>query len=118
MRLNGIELISYSDNLNESTFVLDCSMEKALTLNNEPLWKITSGNETHKVYGSYTVVSVSRDGEYVHVTAVRELEPDVKASIEAINSNISQLESSTQDQQTQIDEIADAIVELAGGLNG
>lgn len=112
MKLNEIELVNYDEQANEVVFVLDGTISDSAALDGETL-TITDGEETVKVFAGYYAMSVGIEGKYVVARFRRALDDSTEAAINALDENVRNMEAGSVDQQSQIDEIAGAIEELA-----
>ncbi|MBQ9785069.1 MAG: hypothetical protein IJW29_06180 [Clostridia bacterium] len=101
MQLNGIELSTYSEKANECTFLLDCSLGAALSLDGQTL-TVTSGERPVAIFSGYSVASVSVQGEYTAMRCVRKLDDATAAAIEGLDANVKNLESRTTDSEAAI----------------
>lgn len=81
MQLNNIPLSTYNPRANEVTFLLQCSLGAALSLDGQTL-TVTSGERTVAIFDGYNVCGVEQAGEHTRMTAVRRLD---EATAEAIN---------------------------------
>lgn len=90
MQLNSIELISYAHQSNEVTFILDCTLGAALSLDGQTL-TVTSGERTVAIYDGYAVCGVEVAGDYVRMTACRKLDEATEAAISGLDANVAAL---------------------------
>lgn len=86
MQLNNIPLSTYSEKANECTFLLDCSLGTALSLDGETL-TVTSGERTVAIFAGYEVCGVETQGEYTRMTACRKLDEATAAAIEGLEAS-------------------------------
>ncbi|MBQ9784298.1 MAG: hypothetical protein IJW29_02235 [Clostridia bacterium] len=107
MQLNNIELSTFSEQGNEVTFLLACSLFDALALDGQTL-TITSQGETYKVFAGYSVMSVGVQGEYTAMRCVRKLDEATEAAIAGLDANVANLGK-------QNDETAAVLAALLGG---
>lgn len=107
MQLNGIELSTYSEQGNEVTFLLACSLFDALALDGQTL-TITSQGEPYKVFAGYSVMSVGVQGEYTSMRCMRKLDEATEAAINGLDANVANLSK-------QNDETAAVLAALLGG---
>ena len=92
MQLNGISLISYDENGNQPTFVLECDLKTALDLDGQTL-TITAGKDEVAVFTGYRVLSVAQVGKYTHLRAMRTLDPDTAGAISDLQSRYEALKA-------------------------
>ena len=90
MQLNEINLISYAEQANQVSFVLECDLATALALDGQTL-TITSNGQPYKVFGGYSVMSVGVQSEYTAMRCVRKLDD---ATAQAITSLEARADSS------------------------
>lgn len=107
MQLNGIELSTYSEKANECTFLLDCSLGAALSLDGQTL-TVTSGERTVAIFDGYSVCGVEVAGEYTRMTAVRKLDEATEAAINGLDATCANLGK-------QNDDTAAVLAALLGG---
>lgn len=107
MQLNGIELSTYSEKANECTFLLDCTLGAALSLDGQTL-TVTSGERTVAIFDGYSVCGVETQGDYTRMTAVRKLDEATAKAIEG-------LEAADAELNKQNDETAAVLAALLGG---
>lgn len=113
MKLNEIELISYSNTANTADFILECDFNTANSLNGQKL-TVTSNDETVAVFGGYNLTSLSiANNGYTHAQFTMALEPDTAQAIEAIKDNQAITHENQKELQTQIDELAGGLIEIA-----
>lgn len=107
MYLNNIELSTFSEQGNEVTFLLACSLLDALALDGQTLTIVADG-EPYKVFAGYSVVSVGVQGEYTAMRCMRKLD-------EATEAAINGLDAATAALGKQNDETAAVLAALLGG---
>lgn len=107
MKLNGIELSTYNPRANEVTFLLDCSLGAALSLDGQTL-TVTSGEKVIAIFSGYAVAGVSIQGEYTRMTAVRKLDEATEAAISGLDAGVKNLTE-------QNDDTAAVLAALLGG---
>ena len=107
MQLNGITLSTYNPKANEVTFLLDCSLGAALSLDGQTL-TVTSGERTVAIFAGYEVCGVEKQGDYVRMTACRKLD-------EATAAAIAGLEAADKEINEQNDDTAAVLAALLGG---
>lgn len=101
MQLNNIPLSTYNPRGNEVTFLLDCTLGAALSLDGQTL-TVTSGERTVAIFAGYSVCGVEAAGDYTRMTAVRKLDEATAAAIEGLDANVAALESRTTDSEAAI----------------
>lgn len=112
MNLNEIELVNYAEQANEVVFVLDSTIQEVAALDGETL-TITDENGVVKVFAGYRAMSIGIEGKNVVARFRRALDDSTNAAINALDENVRNMEADSADKQSQIDEIAGAIEELA-----
>lgn len=101
MQLNGIELSTYNPRANEVTFLLDCTLGAALSLDGQTL-TVTSGERAIEIFAGYSVVGVSAQGEYTQMRAMRKLDDATAAAIEGLDAGLAALGERTTDSEAVI----------------
>lgn len=107
MKLNNIPLSTYNPKGNEVTFLLDCTLGAALSLDGQTL-TVTSGERTVAIFDGYQVCGVETAGEYTRMTACRKLDEATAQAIEG-------LEAADAELGKQNDETAAVLAALLGG---
>lgn len=112
MKLNGIELSTYSTRANEATFLLSCTLGAALSLDGETL-TVTSGERTVAIFDGYSVCGVEVAGEYVRMTACRKLDEATEAAINGLDANVAALAEADTAINDQINALTSAFAKEA-----
>lgn len=107
MQLNNIPLSTYNAKGNEVTFLLECSLGAALSLDGQTL-TVTNKDKTVAIFAGYSVCGVETAGEYTRMRAVRKLD-------EATEAAIAGLEATDAELSKQNDETAAVLATLLGG---
>lgn len=112
MQLNGIELSTYSEKANECTFLLDCSLGAALSLDGQTL-TVTSGERTVAIFSGYSVCGVETQGDYTRMTACRKLDEATEAAISGLDATTAALAKADTAINDQISALTSAFAKEA-----
>lgn len=107
MKLNNIELISFAEQANEVTFVLDCDLATALALDGQTL-TITAGERDYKVFSGYSVLSVGVQGDYTAMRAYRKLDDATAQAINGLDAYAASLGARVIDTEAAIGALCSA----------
>lgn len=119
MKLNGIDLVSYSDLRNETSFILaNTTLSAALMLDGQAL-VITSNDEEYRRYEGYKVASVGfvkEDSTDIELRVIKKLDDSTEAAINALETNFATLQTQTQAAQSTANQAITAGNENASSI--
>lgn len=126
MKLNTLEVISYSPNPTDLTFILDCTKQEALEQTSGKSLILKAGDATIGIWEGFTVTGVvdtystSSDGSiktYTRLMAARALEPDTASAILSIEKNLEFVKSQTAGFSSEISEAKQSVDDVQLQLN-
>lgn len=112
MKLNNIPLSTYNPKANEVTFLLDCTLGAALSLDGQTL-TVTNKDKPVAIYAGYSVCGVEAAGEYTRMRACRKLDEATEAAINGLDSNVSALAEADTAINDQINALTSAFAKEA-----
>lgn len=116
MKLNGIDLVSYSDLRNETSFILsNTTLSAALMLDDQTLI-VTSNDAEYRRYEGYKVASVGfvdEDSTNIELRVIKKLNDSTEAAINALETNFNTLQTQTQAAQSTANQAVTASTENA-----
>lgn len=117
MKLNGVELSSYSTGFDDVSFVLvGVDLVGALSLATDAL-VITSNDKEYMRFEGYVSSSVAYQNDNVLLVCVRKIDESTQAAIHAIEENIKTVDARTNDAVTAANEASDKIVDVEKQLS-
>lgn len=121
MKLNDLELFSYNTSPETIIFDLFCDMQEALSLDGNDLVVTDNGVEI-SYFSGWTLTSIKKEPTFIKVVFSRNLDPDTKNAILALETNQSMHSNDIQTMQEEIALQSDVLEELIsftlGGLDG
>lgn len=100
MKLNGIDLVSYSDLRNETSFILsNTTLSAALMLDGQTLIITAADDQEYRRYEGYKVASVgfvNEDSTNIELRVIKKLNDSTEAAINALETNFSTLQTQVQ----------------------
>lgn len=110
MKLNNFDLVSFSENNNEATFIIEnATIEEVINIDCSEL-KVTAANdELYRVYGGFHLMSVGWTDptmKQISLHVAKKMDDTTAEAIEALESNIKILQniSNKLDRQLQLQE--------------
>lgn len=104
MKLNGIDLVSYSDLRNETSFILsNTTLSAALMLDGQTLIITAANDQEYRRYEGYKVASVgfvNEDSTNIELRVIKKLNDSTEAAINALETNFNTLQTQTQAAQS------------------
>lgn len=117
MKLNGIDLVSYSDLHNETSFILaNTTLSAALMLDNQTLIVTAANDQEYRRYEGYKVASVgfvNEDSMNIELRVIKKLNDSTEAAINALETNFNTLQTQTQAAQSTANQAVTASAENA-----
>lgn len=117
MKLNGIDLVSYSDLRNETSFILsNTTLSAALMLDDQTLIITAANDQEYRRYDGYKVASVgfvNEDSTNIELRVIKKLNDSTEAAINALETNFNTLQTQTQAAQSTANQAVTASAENA-----
>lgn len=117
MKLNGIDLVSYSDLRNETSFILsNTTLSAALMLDDQTLIITAANDQEYRRYEGYKVASVGfvdEDSTNIELRVIKKLNDSTEAAINALETNFNTLQTQTQAAQSTANQAVTASTENA-----
>lgn len=117
MKLNGIDLVSYSDLRNETSFILsNTTLSAALMLDDQTLIITAANDQEYRRYEGYKVASVgfvNEDSTNIELRVIKKLNDSTEAAINALETNFNTLQTQTQAAQSTANQAVTASTENA-----
>lgn len=117
MKLNGIDLVSYSDLRNETSFILsNTTLSAALMLDDQTLIITAANDQEYRRYEGYKVASVgfvNEDSTNIELRVIKKLNDSTEAAINALETNFNTLQTQTQAAQSTANQAVTASAENA-----
>lgn len=115
MKLNGIDLVSYSDLRNETSFILsNTTLSAALMLDGQTLIITAANDQEYRRYEGYKVASVgfiNEDSTNIELRVIKKLNDSTEAAINALETNFNTLQTQTQAAQNTANQAVTASTE-------
>lgn len=119
MKANGITAYGYSQSGERLDLVLGCAVDEALALDPSSIEIKTDDGDLVEAFAGYAVKSATVDAQTKRVTLTLVYDADgIGAGINALAAENAALKAQLADAQSQLDEQAAAIEELASMAAG